>query len=164
MVDRFRWVFVLKQRDKQKTLFLAPCRGEFKAIDTGRLGEAHFSGPLRGTLVVKSAKSRSESTFFSRVTRVPPTPNSCGQLPRRLLWAKRAMSAPSQAPRPSLTAQVSSVSPLKDSEREFQVRAARLARPREIQSQEHIANPGPASLPSPWQMWPRNDASLCAET
>lgn len=106
---------------------LAPCRGEFKATGTGRLGEARFSAPLRGTLAVRSAKSGPEPTFFSRATRVSPTPDSRGQLPRRLLRTRGGRVCAQSGPRPSPAAQASSAAPLADSERAFQVRAAHLA-------------------------------------
>lgn len=102
--------------------------------------------------MVKSAKSKSESTFLSKVTHVSLKANSSGQLSCQLSLDKEG----------HVCTQVSElfcttffwfplchpfIESLKGGEGKFQVRAC-LARPREIQSQKNRANPNPAGLPS----------------
>lgn len=158
-----------RKRTKSTLLRSLPRRVQgkrYRSPEQGSLGGNHISQARWGAmLVVKSAKSKSESTFLSKVTHVSLKANSSGQLSCQLSPDKEGRVC-TQVPEPFCTTffwfplRHPFIESLKEGEGEFQVRAC-LARPRKIQSQKNTEIPSPASLPSLVGMWPRKDAGLC---
>lgn len=101
------WVSVCSETKGQtkSTLRASPRRSvqgqRYRPPTWGSLGRSHLSHPLGGTLVEKSAQSKSESTFLSRITHAPAPPKRQGSVATSISTGQTGPRAHAGSPRSS---------------------------------------------------------------